>query len=249
MNGGNDLVILTGSSGFIGSAVIRKLAGRFTLIGLDREALPHPPPAAECICIDLTSDESVAAALKRVRTAYGNRIASVIHLAAYFDQTGEPSPKYEQVTVRGTERLLRGLQAFDLEQFIFASTMLVHAPGKRGQPIDEDWPLDPKLPYRASKIRTEELISKIRGTVSAAIIRPAGVYDDMCHSAFLAHQIARIYERQLISHVYPGDLDTAQPFLHLDDLTDALGADRRAPEGTAARSADFARRARDADVR
>ena len=133
MRGGKDIVIVTGSSGFIGSAVIRKLAGRFTLIGLDRETSPHPPSEAECVCIDLTSQESVAAALERVRTAYGNRIASVIHLAAYFDLSGEPNPKYEQVTVHGTERLLRGLQAFDVEQFIFTSTMLVHAPGRRGE--------------------------------------------------------------------------------------------------------------------
>lgn len=50
----------------------------------------------------MESDESVQTALKRVRYAYGERIASVIHLAAYYDFSGEPSPKYESVTVRGT---------------------------------------------------------------------------------------------------------------------------------------------------
>ncbi|MEX0408807.1 NAD-dependent epimerase/dehydratase family protein [Aquibium sp. LZ166] len=222
MAGEKEIVVVTGSSGFIGSAVIEKLARRFTLVGFDRETSPHPPAAAECICIDLTSDDSVEAALKRLRTGYGNRIASVIHLAAYFDLTGEANPKYEQVTVRGTERLLRGLQKFEVEQFVFASTMLVHAPGRKGEPIDEDWPLDPKLPYRESKIRTEALIREQRKSIPTVMIRPSGVYDDMCHSAFLSRQIARIYERQLVSHVYPGDLDAGQPFLHLDDLTDAL---------------------------
>src|SRR5918996_2838250 len=42
--------------------------------------------------------------LRQVRERHGRRIASVIHLAAYFDLTGEPNPKYEEVTVRGTER-------------------------------------------------------------------------------------------------------------------------------------------------
>src|SRR3546814_10601308 len=83
---------------------------------LDRDVPPHPPPAAECVCIDLTDDRSIGAALERVRVAYGTRIASVIHLAAYFDLTGEPGPKYEQVTVRGTERLLRALQSFEVAQ-------------------------------------------------------------------------------------------------------------------------------------
>jgi len=202
--------------------VIGKLAPGFTIAGLDRESPPQPPPAAESIRLDLTSDKSVAAALRRVRIAYGGRIASVIHLASYFDLTGEPNPKYEEVTVRGTGRLLGALKSFDVEQFIFASTMLVHAPGKRGQPINEDWPLDPKLPYRASKVRTERLIREQHGSIPAVIVRPAGVYDDMGHSAFLAHQIGRIYERKLISHAYPGDLDAGQSALHLDDLTEAF---------------------------
>src|SRR5687768_15324736 len=152
MNDAKEVVIVTGSSGFIGSAVIQKFAGRYRVVGFDRDVSPHPPPAAECVCIDLTSHASVEAAFSRVHTAYGEHIASVIHLAAYFDLTGEPNPKYDEITVRGTERLLRALQAFDVEQFVFASTMLVHAPGKPGQKINEDWPLDPKLPYRESKI-------------------------------------------------------------------------------------------------
>jgi nucleoside-diphosphate-sugar epimerase/uncharacterized membrane protein len=222
MNSEREIVIVTGSSGFIGSALIQKLAVQYAVLGLDRKGSPHPPAAAANIDIDLTSDESVEAALRQVRKTYGNSIASVIHLAAYFDLSGEPNPKYEEVTVRGTERLLRGLQDFRVEQFVFASTMLVHAPGKKGQAIDEDWPLDPKLPYRASKVRTEKLIREQRGSIPSVMVRPAGVYDDMGRSAFLAHQIARIHERQLISHLYPGDLDTGQPFIHLDDLTDAL---------------------------
>ncbi|WP_149193597.1 vitamin K epoxide reductase family protein [Luteimonas suaedae] len=219
-----DTVIVTGSSGFIGAAVIRKLAGRFDLVGLDREVSPHPPPEAECVCIDLTSDESVRVALERVRLAHGTRIASVIHLAAYFDLSGDPDPRYEAVTVRGTERLLQALKAsFDVEQFVFASTMLVHAPTRRGAPIDEDSPLQAaSLPYRDSKIRTERLLREQHGDIPLVLLRPAGVYDEQGHSAFLVQQIARIHERQTVSHVYPGPLDTGQPSLHLDDLTDAL---------------------------
>jgi nucleoside-diphosphate-sugar epimerase len=85
---GQDVVIITGSSGFIGSALVDKLASRYRLVGLDRAASHQPPPAAECVCIDLTSEKAVQAAFERVRIAYGKRIASVIHLAAYFDLSG-----------------------------------------------------------------------------------------------------------------------------------------------------------------
>ena len=224
------VVVVTGSTGLIGQALLARLANRYRLVGFDRDLPPHPLPIAECVCIDLASDASVEAALTRVRLAYGERIASVVHLAAYFDLTGKSDPRYEQVTVHGTERLLRGLQRFEVEQFVFTSTMLVHAPRAPGERIDEDWPLDPKLPYRASKVETEKLLRAERGDMPVAIIRPAGVYDDRCHNAFLAHQIARIYGQSLQGHLYPGDPDVGQSFLHLDDLVDAIERliDRRA---------------------
>ena len=114
-----ETVIITGSSGFIGSALVNKLSGRFKLVGFDKIAGRSPPPAAECVCIDLTDEEAIAAAFERVRTAYGDRIASVVHLAAYYDLSGEPNPLYEQITIRGTERLLQQLKNFQVDQFIF----------------------------------------------------------------------------------------------------------------------------------
>jgi nucleoside-diphosphate-sugar epimerase len=163
----------------------------------------------------------VATSCRRPNT-FGSRIASVIHLAAYFDLTGEPDPKYQEITVNGTRRLLSGLQRFDVEQFVFASTMLVHAAARPGETIDEQRPLEPKYPYRASKIETEQLIHQQRGSVPVVYLRAAGVYDDLCRNAFLARQIARIYERSPKSYVYPGDLATGQSYVHIDDLVEAF---------------------------
>jgi nucleoside-diphosphate-sugar epimerase len=213
------VVVITGSTGYIGSALIKELAGRFALAGFDRIASRSPPPAAECICIDLTSEEGMKGAFERIRIAYGERIASVIHLAAYYDLSGEPSPLYEQITVHGTERLLEHLQEFQVEQFIFSSTMLVHAPTESGRPINEDSPIDPRWPYPLSKVETEALIREQRGSIPVVLLRLAGVYDHRGHSAFLSQQIARIYERQLLGHFYPGDIRRGQAFVHLDDVT------------------------------
>ena len=219
------IALVTGSSGTIGSAVMRRFAGRFdSIVGFDLEAPTTPLPGCVYVPVDITSDESVLEGLRIVREHHGAHVASVIHLAAYYDFFGEPSPKYDEITVRGTGRLLRGLRdlGFQVEQFVFSSTMLVHRPAEPGQFINEDWPLEPTWAYPESKVRTEQLIREERGDLPAVLLRIAGVYGDRCHSIPLAHQIQRIYERQFTSRLYSGSTSHAQSFMHLDDLVDAI---------------------------
>ena len=219
------IALVTGSNGTIGSAVMQRFAGRFeSIVGFDREAPKPPPPGCVYVPVEITSEESVQEGLRIVREHHGTRIASVIHLAAYYDFFGEPSTKYDEITVGGTARLLRGLRArgFQVEQFVFSSTMLVHRPAEPGQFINEDWPVDPTWAYPESKVRTEQLIREQRGDISAVLLRISGVYDDLCHSIPLAHQIQRINERQFTSHLYSGSTSHGQSFMHLDDLVDAI---------------------------
>src|SRR5688572_30752332 len=91
-------VLITGSNGFLGAAIARGLLNRYRVIGLDLKQPKSPIRDVKTIELDLTSDESVANALSEVRKLVGNRIASVIHLAAYYDTTGEENPKYDAVT-------------------------------------------------------------------------------------------------------------------------------------------------------
>lgn len=225
MNTENGIVIVTGSNGRIGDAVMKKFAGRFSdVVGFDRKAPKPPPPGCTYIAVEITSDESVREGLRIIREHHGTRVVSVIHLAAYYDFFGEPSDKYDRITVEGTGRLLRELQAqpFEVEQFIFSSTMLVHRPAHPGQFINEDWAIDPAWAYPESKVRTEKLISETRGTIPAVILRISGVYDDLCHSIPLANQMQRIYERKFTSRVYSGSTSHGQSFMHMDDLVDAI---------------------------
>ena len=219
-----NIILITGCNGRIGSAVMRRLTGRFSdVVGLDRNA-PTPAPS-DCVRmpVDIASDDSVRQGLRLLREHHGTHIATVVHLAAYYDFLGKPSPKYDEITVEGTRRLLRGLRAgFEVEQFIFSSTMLVHAPGEPGQFITEDWPLGPTWAYPESKVRTEALIRAERGAIPAVILRFAGVYDDVCHSPPLAHQMQRIYEGQLAGHLYSGETSHGQAYVHLDDVVDAI---------------------------
>jgi len=214
MDGGpdrSDLIVITGSGGFIGRALAARLCERFTVVGLDvvEEKGEH---LTQTVKVDLTSDQDVGDSLARVRAGFGARIASVIHLAAYYDLSGQPNPKYDSITVEGTRRLLRGLQkGFEVGQFVFASTLLVHAPSEPGRRIDENWPLEPKWAYPASKAKTEELLRSERGDIPLVFLRMAGVYDERCRAAFLAQQIARIYERQPLGYLFAGDPSRDRP--------------------------------------
>ena len=220
---GSGTLIITGSSGLIGSSFIDRVGEQYTEMGFDRKGPPHPPPKTEhVIACDLSSDESVYAALDEVRRLGHRQIASILHLAAYYSFASESSPLYEQVTVRGTERLLRGLRDFEVEQFIFASTMLAHAPCEPGARINEEWPLEPKWDYPKSKVAAEQLILRERGDVPVVLLRIGAVYDDRCHSIPLAQQIKRIYEKRFISRIFSGDITHGVAFVHMEDMVEAL---------------------------
>lgn len=218
------VVIITGSSGFLGEDITSALLK----FGYAVEALDRSPPRGSLpdnvtfTEVDLTSDENTHAVVSRVCNRHNGRISSVIHLAAYYDFAGEPSDMYEKLTVEGTRRLLKALRLFDVEQFVFTSTILVHAPCEPGERINEQWPLQPKWDYPESKVKAESVIEKESGTIPTVILRIAGVYNDDCHSIPISNQIQRVYENRLTSHVFPADPSHGQPFLHIDDLVDAV---------------------------
>lgn len=221
MNDGKEVILITGCSGRIGFKAAERFADKYQIVGFDVFLIGHLPDV-EFFGVDMASDASVDAGLKQIKKKYGNRIAAVIHLAAYYNFTGGGWSHYENITIKGTERLLKGLKNFQVDQFIFSSTMLVHAPCMPGQKIDENWPIVPKWEYPKSKVMTEQLIRDQRGTMSSVILRIAGVYDDRCHSIPLSNQLQRIFENQFESHLFSGRLDHGASFVHMDDLIEAL---------------------------
>ena len=215
------VILITGCSGRIGFKLAERFSSDYQVIGFDVTLAGHLP-SVEFIVVDMASDESVKEGLGYVKREYGSRITSVIHLAAYYSFSQQHSSNYEKITVQGTIRLLNALKAFHVEQFIFSSTMLVHKPCLPGQKIREDSPVEAKWDYPLSKIRTEEAIHRLRGTIPSVILRIAGVYDDRCHSIPLSNQMQRIYENQLEAHLFAGDVTHGSSFVHMDDLIDAI---------------------------
>ncbi|HET9948575.1 MAG TPA: NAD(P)-dependent oxidoreductase [Longimicrobiales bacterium] len=229
------VVLITGGSGMLGRALTARLARDYVVVGLDVSEPQPDVPYDSVHYLDVTSPMSAQYALHNVRERYGTRLAAVVHLAAYYDLSGEDSPKYEQVTIRGTERLLRMLEPFELERFVFSSTMLVHRPVKPGQLIHEDSPLGASWAYPASKIETERVIREHHPPVRYTLLRIAGVYTGFGKQPTLVQQIERIRERDFKSFFFPGDSEAGQALVHLDDAVEALAlaVERRAelPDG------------------
>ncbi len=225
MRSERDCYLITGSSGLLGHALAHHFGSKeHQIIGFDQAGPPYPPPNTDCLFCDLTSDESVQKTLFMVQTLYGNKIKAVFHLAAYYSFSGKESHLYKDLTVEGTKRMLRELQKFDVGQFIFSSSMLVYKPNEKSEKLTEESPVEPTWAYPQSKVETEKLMQEARGKIPVVNLRIAGVYSDVCQSIPLAHQIQRIYEHRLEGHLYSGNVDVRQSFVHIDDLVVAFEA-------------------------
>jgi len=229
------VVVITGSAGLIGSRLAEACAGQYRVVGLDAQRPAREVADVDFIECDVASYESVARALAAVYEKYGNRVASVVHLAPYHDFSGAPSTRDRKLTIEGTWRLLRGLGAFDLEQFVFSSALLVMNPVEGEDEVITEWSRgeedDETRNYLRSKIEAEQAIQQEwlewqkwleRGNTPAVVLRIAGVYDEDCHSIPIAQQISRIYEKRLESYIFPGDDDHGHAFAHLDDLVECF---------------------------
>ena len=215
-------ILITGCSGFIGFRCSEKLLQDFQILGIDVTLTGHLP-GIELIGVDLASPRNIREHMELIEQKFGNELYSVIHLASYYNFGGGHWKDYERITINGTKELLKILkERFLVGQFIFSSSMLVHAPCEVGEKITEKSPLKPKWNYPKSKVITEKLIQELHGDIPYVILRIAGVYDDLCHSIPLAHQVKRIYEDTYEGHVFAGDISHGASFIHLEDLADAI---------------------------
>ncbi len=220
------VVLITGAAGNLGQSIGAALASDYRVVGIDREEADGPIRIAAA---DLGSSESIESALRVLRGEFGKRIASVIHLAAYFDFSGEPNPLYQSVNVEGTRRLVAALRALvDAEQFVYASTMLVLAPARPGERIDETRSIDPRWEYPKSKAAAERVIAEEHDDIPYVLLRLAGVYDERSTVPTMAQQMAAVYERELQSYVFAGDKRAGQAALHRDDMVGRLSPRRGA---------------------
>lgn len=218
-----EIILITGSSGYIGRSLAARLVEKYHVIGLDLGIPERKIPNVIYKSLDISSPKNIENVLDEIHDEFGARINSVIHLVAYYSFSGQPSSKYQEITVEGTKNFLSSLRRhFHLDQFIFSSTMLVHAPTRPCDKISEDSEVAAGWPYPQSKVAAENAINEVKGDTRVVFLRMAGVYDDYGHSIPIGHHIARVYEQQISSALFPGNANHGQSYLHLEDLIHAM---------------------------
>ncbi len=172
-------VLLTGASGLIGRHVAKKLASLrdARLVCILREGERHPQ-AASLIRqggIVVPGNFYEPAVIEKVFEEH--QIRQVIHLAAIRGGGKAAATDFEEVNVKGTERLLRAAHEQGAQKFIFCSSVGVYGTIPANMPAGLETPFDGDNQYHQSKIAGEEAVQAyIQKGLNAYIVRPTITY-------------------------------------------------------------------------
>jgi 2-alkyl-3-oxoalkanoate reductase len=173
-------ILVTGGTGFLGRYVVRRLldGGDFVRMlvrhegAAGRGVVTNAGVRAEEMAGDLRDEASLARAVQGM--------AAVCHCAAHM-QTASPWRDFEEVTVRGTERLLRTACVGKVKRFLHVSSLGIYGLNGQGA-ITEESPLDDREEsrghYTRSKIEAERLVWKYHREhdLPVTVIRPGVLY-------------------------------------------------------------------------
>jgi nucleoside-diphosphate-sugar epimerase len=169
----------------------------------------------EWLRADIGNSEQMRAAERRIAATGGLDLA--LHLAAYYDFTGDPAPEYRRTNVEGTRIVLDTLSRLRPRHLIFASSVAACDFTSGERVINEHSPPDGQTLYAESKRLGERLIRANDRPFTASIVRLAALYSDWCEYEplynFLAVWLSSSWRRRILA----GAGRAAIPFLHIDD--------------------------------
>jgi dihydroflavonol-4-reductase len=169
-----DVVLVTGATGFVGSAVARKLAGRgFAVRALVRKASPRANLAgveADSVEGDMLDRDSMARALKGARYLF--------HVAADYRLWARDPQEIIRNNLEGAGAVMEAALAAGVERVVYTSSVATLNPRSDGVAVDETAPADMRSAvgaYKKSKVAAERLVERLvaeRG-LPAVIVNPS----------------------------------------------------------------------------
>ncbi len=165
-------ILVTGSSGFIGSHLTTQLAQQgHELTGLDLVEPAEDYGVHRCLQGDVRNIDSARMALEGVD--------AVIHLAATHFDFGHSPQEYFENNESGMRVLLEGMREANVNALVFTSTIAVY--GDRFEYSSEQTPAAPTSPYGESKLAAEKLIRQWQEEQpdrKAMVLRPCAVFGE-----------------------------------------------------------------------
>jgi dihydroflavonol-4-reductase len=213
----DDLVLVTGGSGFLGSAVVRALIARGSRVrAIVRSSSPPDNLAGlgcEIVAGDLTDRESLAVALRGVRYLF--------HVAADYRFWAPDPSVILRVNVDGTRSLMREALSAGVERIVYTSSVAALKIAGATSPVDETSPLSPDEAigaYKRSKTLAERAVEEMiaRDRLPAIIVNPTTPIGPRDIKPTPTGRILLDAARGRI----PAFVDTGLNFAHVDDIAE-----------------------------
>lgn len=212
----SETILVTGASGFVGSAVIRRLKRECRdVLAAGRKEVGLP---AETIKLSSFSE------LGPLQERLGS-IKTIVHCAARAhimqDEVADPLAEYRKVNVEGTLNLARHAAEAGVKRFVFISSIKVNGEQTPlDRPFTEDDTPAPEDPYGVSKFEAERELQQLAAdsALELVIIRPPLVYGSGVKGNFASMV-------QLIKKGLPmplGAVHNKRSLVGLDNLVDLI---------------------------
>lgn len=212
-------VVVTGASGNIGSALVRRLRdGGHEAVGIARR--PGDAPI-EWVVADLSQDCHRAL----VRAFSG--ADAVVHLVWGF-QPSHRTDYLESVGVGGTSRVLHAVFDAGVPHLVHQSSIGAYSPRHDPDPVGEDWPTGgiAASPYSRHKVAAERLLDMFeeRSDTVVTRTRPGIVGQRSAGSAQLRYFLPTLVPSAVVRHVpvLPVDRRLTLQVVHADDVAAAI---------------------------